>query len=588
VSALRLIWRLARFRLWLYLTSGLLVVLAGYLFPLVPGLVVQQLLDTLVGPAGGSAAAGWNVESLLVLLAAVALARTITEIATNVTEPTLHAVAGSLLRRNLLERILDRPGARAVLASPGEAVGRFRNDVDEVTFYLSWTLDPVGQAAAFVVALGILARIDARLTVIVFIPLVVVIALVHQARGRVREYRRASQQAIGDVTGLLGEIFGAALAVKAAGAEARVVAHLETVNELRRRAGLRDQVFTSLVNGISQNAANLGTGVLLLAAAQAMRSGRFTVGDFALFVAYLGQLAQTTSWVGEYLTKHRQMCVSLDRLQELMQGAPPERVVQPAPLYLRHGPPDLPDLPRSEADRLERLEARDLTFRFLDSGRGVEGVALTIEGGTFTVITGRVGAGKTTLLRVLLGLLPRDRGEILWNGRMVSEPGTFLVPPRAAYTPQVPRLFSESLRDNVLMGLPDRDGRLQTAAHVAVLEADLPSLERGWDTPLGPRGVKLSGGQLQRAAAARMLVREPELLVVDDLSSALDVETELRLWDRLSRRPASTVLAVSHRRAALRRADQIVVLVEGRVADRGTLPELLERCEEMRRLWEAG
>jgi ATP-binding cassette subfamily B protein len=155
----------------------------------------------------------------------------------------------------------------------------------------------------------------------------------------------------------------------------------------------------------------------------------------------------------------------------------------------------------------------------------------------------------------------------------------------------VPRLFSESLRDNVLMGIAEYDRRLDRALHAAVLERDLLGIERGLETPVGPRGVKLSGGQIQRTAAARMFVREPDLLVVDDLSSALDVETERTLWDRLlGPQPSDhcgirTVLAVSHRRAALRRANQIVVLKNGRVEDSGTLDELLERCEEMKRLW---
>ena len=135
------------------------------------------------------------------------------------------------------------------------------------------------------------------------------------------------------------------------------------------------------------------------------------------------------------------------------------------------------------------------------------------------------------------------------------------MPPRVAYTPQVPRLFSETLRDNILLGLPDRDGRLKRAIAAAVLSRDLPALEQGLETVVGPRGVKLSGGQVQRAAAARMFVREPELLVFDDLSSALDVETELAALGAASptraRRPC---LVVSHRRVALRRADQIVVL----------------------------
>src|SRR5204863_10162579 len=152
------------------------------------------------------------------------------------------------------------------------------------------------------------------------------------------------------------------------------------------------------------------------------------------------------------------------------------------------------------------------------------------------------------------------------NRQPVADPAGFFVPPRSAYTPQVPRLFSETLRENILLGQRAEGAALAEAIHRAVLEPDVAALERGLDTLVGPRGVRLSGGQVQRAAAARMLVREPALLVCDDLSSALDVETEQALWARVLGRPGNppgrrpTVLVVSHRRAALRRADQIIVL----------------------------
>ncbi len=190
---------------------------------------------------------------------------------------------------------------------------------------------------------------------------------------------------------------------------------------------------------------------------------------------------------------------------------------------------------------------------------------LVVRRGELVVVTGPVGAGKTTLLRALLGLVGADDGAVLWNGAVVPDPSQLLVPPRAAYLPQVPRLFSEPLADTILLGEAPDD--LDAALRMTCLDEDLGRMPDGSGTVIGPRGLRLSGGQIQRAGAARALVRRPDLLVVDDLSSALDAETEARVWERVADGGFETALLVSHRPHVLDRADRVVVLDAGRVVE---------------------
>jgi ATP-binding cassette subfamily B protein len=568
VSTTRVAWRLARHEPMAYALTWFGWV-TFFTTPLLTGLLVKVVLDRAADAPDGGLTMPWG---LLAVLVGIEVVRWTWLIIIAVQWHGCWVGWQTVPRVNLLRSLVAAPGPAAgrLPGSPGEAVSRFRDDVQDLAMVLDVWLDLSGAVVSSTIAVAVLIAIDPLATLAVVVPIVLAAVATTWLGPWLRRWRRAAREATAGVTGFIGDTFGGVLAVQAGSAGAAVEDRFARLNAERAQVSRRDQVGSELVRSLGYGTGEVAIGVVLVAVAGAFRAGDLSVGDLGLFAAYATVIAELPKWVGRYLVYQRQADVSVDRLAELLPKPDRRAVVAPTRTHLRHGPP--PFAPTESGDGgavdmapFEELVVEDLTVRHPVSGRGIRGIDLVVRRGELVVVTGPVGSGKSTLLRALLGLVRADSGSMRWNDVPVDDPSTVLVPPRAAYLPQVPRLFSEPLGNTILLGASDTT--LEHALWLTCLDEDLARMPDGTGTVIGPRGLRLSGGQIQRAGAARALVRSPQLLVVDDLSSALDVETEARLWERVGDGGFATALLVSHRTQVLERADRVVVLDSGRVME---------------------
>jgi ATP-binding cassette subfamily B protein len=475
----------------------------------------------------------------------------------------------TLLRANMLSAQMASGGVHAgqPVGSAGSAVTHFRDDTEDVANLVDGMVDISGGLVFTVIAGFVLGSADARAAAVLIIPLLGVGIATRVLDTRIKEYRSADREATERVTGLLGDVMAAATTVKVNDASEPMLRRLAVLVERRRHTAVRDRVLEEGVMAFSQGAADIGLGLVLLVSAGAIASGAFDLGTLALFTAYLGWLSFLPRMVGRVLARRKQAGVAFDRMRRLVAEQEAANTVRARRLPIDPGDQRTrPDVVRPDRVPLQEFEICSLSVAYGDR-TVLTGIDMTVRRGEFVVITGPVGAGKSTLLRALLGLAWQAdvTGSVRWNGDEIGDRAAFLVPPNAAFLPQVPQLISDSVADNVGLGPVDPE-QLASALRLAAITEDIEAMPDGSSTLIGPRGLRLSGGQRQRLATARALVHSPELVVLDDLSSALDVETEVQLWTNLAD-AGMTVIAVSHRAVAFDRADQVLRLEHGRLVD---------------------
>jgi len=550
--------------------------------------LIQEIIDALTGNVSITQL---DIKTLFILLPVIYLGVALITSLMDIILYLFIISAEVLIRKNIMMELLAKPGAVALLGTTGESLSRFRGDVSNV---VKFSYNLILKIGFFIYAIGILSYmffLSWQATSLIFIPLTFIFIIGLLGKRRIDTLQKEQRKTTAAVTDSLGKIFGSVLSLKVNSTEENIIDFYKSKGNLRKKAVVKKMVFQAFLDAAYYFAISACIGIILLLIGPAMSLGSFTIGNLYFYQMQLVWVGEFIWTVGDIFPAYQQAKVSYQRIMKLVQNNKnnvSEKVItKSGPIYERINFPQFEPIKKNESDHLKLFSAKNVSYSYPGTKQGVNDITLKIPKGSITVITGRIGSGKTTLLRALLGLVPKDSGKLFWNDEEVINPNKSMLPPKIAYTPQVPYLFSDSLKNNILLSIPEENGEIDNAAKLAVFEKEILKFTDGFETMVGPKGVRLSGGQKQRLAATRMFVRQPELLVFDDLSSALDVETEQLLWERLfADGNNQTCLAVSHRPLVLRKADKVIVMKNGKIECQGKLDDLLHTSEEMQKLWE--
>lgn len=478
------------------------------------------------------------------------------------------------LKNDLFDRMTKLQPRFYATVGAGDIISRATNDIT----YLRALVGFGGlQVVNVVLALSLTGRkmlqLSPRLTLLTLIPIAIGLILVQFGILALHSMTRRSQRQLSTLSDTILSMLHGVQTIQDFNAQPAFLGLFDGHNRALVRTNVQMSWLRSTVLPVLGVMGSSCIYVLLAVGGPMALSGEISVGTLVAFVTFIAQLIWPLMSLGWLLSVFQRGMNSLERIDELLYAVP-DRPEGDDPTALANTPP--------------ALSVQNLTFTYPDGDEPVLfDVSVEIPAGSRVGFYGRTGSGKSTLVKVLTRSWNPPEGTVFVDSVDLTHVDLNDWRRRMAVAPQVAFLFSDSIANNVTLGAPAQPG-LDRAVARASLTDDVASLPDGLDTVVGERGIMLSGGQRQRTALARALFRDAPLLVLDDVLSAVDQETEQALIDGLeqSQGPRPTTLLVSHRMSALARMDKIVVLEDGRVVDQGTHAELIERPGPYLQAWE--
>jgi ATP-binding cassette subfamily B protein len=462
-------------------------------------------------------------------------------------------------------------GASQDELNTGQVVSRSISDITLVQGLLSFLPMMSGNFLLFIISLVIMLVLSPLLTLVAIAvgPALWFIAI--RSRRRLFPATWAAQQQAGDLASVVEAAVTGVRVVKGFGQEDRELGRLEGAAKKLFALRLRAVRLTARYNPSLQAVPAIGQVGVLLFGGWLAANGKITLGTFLAFSTYVGQLVGPVRMLAALLTVGQQARASVERVFEVIDSTP--KVVDA---------PDATDLPAGPG----RVEFADVSFGYTSSHPVLRGLDLTVEPGETLALVGGAGSGKSTISLLLPRFYDVQSGSVRVDGTDVRETTMASLRARIGVVFEESFLFSDSVAANIAYGRPDAtEAQIRAAARAAEADGFIRALPNGYETVVGEQGLTLSGGQRQRVALARALLSDPQILLLDDATSAVDARIEAEIHDTLRKiMQGRTTLLVAHRRSTLALASRIAVLDGGQVVDVGTAEQLQERCPLFRQL----